>query len=120
MQARRVIVGPPMSRTHALVASAVIALIVAAPASAVWKPGAPAWATEANMNQLLERYYDHAYCDGIPRFGKSGQFPYEKYRVFDCDTRRNGVYCVNARWKAVNAKQWGSFTAKRTVLPRCY
>ena len=101
---------------------AVCLLLPAAAASAAsqWKPGAPHYQTEAWMNDVLEQRYDRAFCDGIPRFGKRGQFPYDQYIVFDCDTKRNGRYCVDARWKAVNSTKQGFVLARRTVKPRCY
>lgn len=109
-------------RATLLLTSVVIALAFAATATAVshWKPGAPHYQTEAWMNDVLEQRYDHAFCDGIPRFGRRGQFPYEQYLVFDCDTKLNGQYCVNSRWKAINSTKQGFVLARRIVKPRCY
>jgi hypothetical protein len=35
-------------------------------------PGNPIWRTEQQAEDYLEQVVDHAYCDGIPRFGRKG------------------------------------------------
>ena len=70
-------------------------------------PGSSYYIGELDLSETLEKYYDSAYCDGIARFGKRGEFPYEKFRVFDCTTERDGDWCSDMRVKTVKAKRQG-------------
>lgn len=85
-----------------------------------WKPGTPTYATEDDVNNLLERVVDHAYCQGIPRFGHRGTFPDDEYVVFDCDWSHNGTFCSGMRYKAVKASPRGYFRVKQIRRGNCY
>jgi len=74
-----------------------------------WIPGTPTYAEEMDASDLLERTYDHAYCQGIPRFGHRGEFPYEEFVVFECSIDRDDLYCYDVRYKAVKGKTRGWF-----------
>lgn len=71
-------------------------------------------------NDLLEKGFDSAYCDGIACFGKRGSFPYEKYHVFDCMVKRNGRTCFDWRLKSVKASPLGYWRLKSMRLGTCY
>ena len=91
-------------KAAALAAIAVIVLAFAGVASA-GGPGSPYYVSETQAGNLLERTWDHAYCMGVPRFGHRGEFPYEKFIVFDCSgTMSNGKYCADVRYKSVNGR----------------
>ncbi len=77
-----------------------------------WRAGTPTMVEESEMSDLLEQTYDWAYCTGIPRFGQKGEFPYEMFVVFECSTKRDGMYCSDYRVKAIKAKQRGWFKLK--------
>ena len=88
--------------------------------AAAWKPGTNLFIAEDDANDLLERYYDSAYCSGIPRFGKRGEFPYEEFVRFDCTTERDGDFCSDTRYKSVKAAKRNYF---RLIIVRkgsCY
>ena len=106
---------------HLIVAALAVAIAVpAVAAAATWKPGTPFYIAEEDANRLLERTYDSAFCDGIARFGKRGEFPYEEYLRFDCSTERNGQYCTDARYKSVKAARRNYFRLVLVVKPDCF
>ena len=88
----------------------VAALMFGGTASASWKPGTPVLIPEDVAGNILEKAVDHAYCVGVPRFGHSGEFPYERFRVFDCSIDTQGKICSNARFAATKGAQAGIAT----------
>lgn len=76
--------------------------------------------SETDASDLLEQTYDSAYCDGIARFGKRGEFPYEEYVRFDCTTEIDGEYCTDGRYRAVKASRKGWFRLERIRKPTCF
>jgi hypothetical protein len=105
-----------------LVASLV--LCVGAQARTAWTPGTSYMVEETDASDLLEQTYDWAYCSGIPRFGHRGEFPYEEFRVFDCDlTLRAGghkLYCSEQRYKSVKSTRPGYFQLRLVSRGDCY
>ncbi len=94
----------------ALVLVVVLACIAVTSATAgVWRPGENYYIAEEDANALLERVVDHAYCNGIPRFGHRGDFPYDKYVVFDCAWSHNDTFCSNVHYKAIKGHARGYF-----------
>lgn len=85
-----------------------------------WRPGTPYYIAEEDASNLLEKTYDSVYCDGIARFGKRGEFPYEEYLRFDCSTELNGRYCSDARYRSVKANRRGWFRLILVVKPQCF
>jgi hypothetical protein len=85
-----------------------------------WKPGSPFFAKESEMNDLAETKYDHAYCNGVPRFGHHGEFPYEQFIVFDCTTTLDDTTCFGRRYKTVKHTLGGTFTARLIKSGHCY
>jgi hypothetical protein len=112
-----------MRSTLARVAVAAVLLLVIIPAAAAtsssWQSGAAYQVQETDVNNLLEKTYDHAYCNGIPRFGHSGSFPDETFRVFDCDMTLNGKYCTG-RIRTVKAPRYGYFRGLWVGRTSCY
>jgi hypothetical protein len=103
----------------ALVAALAIPALAVAAADA-WVPGTSYYIEESDLSDALEKRYDSAYCDGIARFGKRGEFPYEKFRVFDCTTEIDDDFCFDKRIKTVKAQRVGWY---RWVMVRpgsCY
>jgi hypothetical protein len=92
------------------VAACIVALVSATAAQAgSWIPGTPIMVEELDASDLLERSNDSAYCDGVARFGHVGEWPYDKYRVFDCSvSNRGAAYCDN-RYKSVKGSRRGTF-----------
>jgi hypothetical protein len=88
-----------------------------------WVPGTPYMVAEEDMQDLLEKSWDSAYCQGVPRFGKQGEFPYEEYVVFDCSVESRGrtqLSCYDVRYKAIKASRRGWFKARRLYDGDCY
>lgn len=85
-----------------------------------WIPGTPTMVSEDEVQDLMERHADWAYCSGIPRFGHKGEFPYETFVVFDCDMKLNQVYCSDARVKAVKASKRGYFKVRFLRNADCF
>ena len=109
-------------RTPLLLIVVVSVLALAGTATAaVWTPGTNYMISEKNADDWLEQAFDSAYCDGIPRFGHRGRFPYEEFVVFDCAIERDGYgYCPDARVKAVKGTRVGSYKLKMVRLGDCY
>jgi hypothetical protein len=97
-------------------------LVFAGSASAAtpWKPGTPFYVTEDDMGNFLEKVYDSAYCQGIPRFGHRGEFPYEKFLYFDCSTERDGVHCFDWRYRSLKASPRPYYKVRLVRQGRCY
>lgn len=111
----------------ALIATALCAVFAtiagtAGAAPARWVPGTGALVTESDMTDLLEMRFDSAYCEGVARFGHSGEFPYEKFIVFDCSIERRDadIDCDGTRIKAVKARTVGKFIVKLIDEGTCY
>jgi hypothetical protein len=94
-----------------LLAVAVAALMVPAVASAQWVPGTPYLVTENDATSFLENAFDHAYCEGVPRFGHRGEFPDEEFVVFDCSLKLavKKINCFDVRQKSVKGSRPGHF-----------
>jgi hypothetical protein len=99
-----------------------LATVGFAHAATPWKPGTNYLVSEDDMNRLLEKSYDQASCQGIPRFGHRAetQYKYEAFIYFDCSTERNGVHCFDYRWRAVKAQRRGYFQARLVRRGTCY
>ena len=93
---------------------------VAQASSSAWVRGSSYMITEEEANAFLEQAMDHAYCNGIPRLGHRGQFPYEEFRVFDCSLELNDEYCSDARWRAVKGKARGSYSMRLVREGDCF
>jgi hypothetical protein len=77
--------------------------------------------TESRLVETLETKYDHAYCTGVPRFGHDGEFPYEKFVVFDCTTTLDDRTCFGQRYQTVKYGGWFAPTkAHMLKTGRCY
>jgi len=100
-----------VKRMIALVTLAVATLATVS-AAAIWKPGAPYYVAEEDASTWYERVYDHAYCDGIARFGKRGEFPYEEYLRFDCSATDSRYGFCDFRARSVKASRRGYFRMK--------
>jgi hypothetical protein len=85
-----------------------------------WIPGTSYMIEETDANSSLERGVDHAYCEGIPRFGHSGEVPYEVFTTFDCSWSYNGAYCSDGRYRAVKASPRGYFRLLKVRNANCY
>ena len=85
----------------------------------VWIAGTPYMVEETDMSDLLEKTFDHAYCEGIPRFGHSGEFPYEVFTTFDCSYSYNGKYCSDGRYRSVKDSQRGWFRMRIVSYADC-
>lgn len=104
-----------------LLLAALAALMLASTATASpWKPGTNLLVSEEDMGDLLEMAYDTAYCSGIPRFGHSGEFPYEEFIVFDCTVKINGTICSDRRYRAIKASKRFYYKAKLMRPGSCY
>ena len=110
-----------VKRTLILVAIIAVTGALASNASAgTWKAGTPWMVEESDMQDLLEQTYDWAYCTGIPRFGVKGEWPSEIFVMFDCDVKRDGIYCSGYRVKSIKAKQRGYFKLRFIRDADCY
>jgi len=85
-----------------------------------WTPGTSYYISEEDASSFIERRFDWAYCSGIPRFGHQGEFPYEEFHVFDCDTKLNGSYCTDWRVRAVKGSRYGYFRLRNVRLGDCF
>jgi hypothetical protein len=108
-------------RLLALVAGLFVVLVVATSANAAtWRPGTNYFVQETDVNDLLEKHYDRAFCEGIPRFGHTGEFPYEKFVVFDCMLELNGHVCSDVRVRAVRSAKVNYFMLRPMRNGECY
>jgi hypothetical protein len=85
-----------------------------------WIPGTPWMVEDSEVSDLLETQYDWAYCRGIPRFGHTGEFPYERHLVFDCSTELDDTYCSDRRYKTVKSKRRGYFALRLLRPGSCF
>jgi hypothetical protein len=97
---------------------AVVAVPVAS--ASAWVPGTTYYIEESDASDLLEKVYDSAYCDGIARFGKHGEFPYETFHVFDCSVEIDNTYCSDVRYKSVKAKRRNYYRLVRIRQGDCF
>lgn len=108
----------------ALLAAVAIAVMLAPAAGAApagsWIPGSPYMVEETDASDLLEKGFDHAYCEGIPRFGHAGEFPYERFTTFDCSWSLNGKYCSDGRYRSVKDSQRGYFRLRIVRYADCF
>jgi hypothetical protein len=105
------------------VAATVAVVLVIGPAATAtagaWRAGTNVFVREEDAIKDLEISYDHAFCTGIPRFGHTGAFPYERFVYFDCDTMKSGQYCTD-RVRAVRTATPGRFRLLWVGRPSCY
>lgn len=104
----------------ALVAVALVPAVASQAEAGRWVPGTSYYVAESDASDLLEQTYDSAYCDGIARFGKHGEFPYEEYRVFDCSVYMRSYSCIDNRYKAVKSTRPGWFRLRKIADGDCY
>ena len=102
-----------------------VTLVVAGTAQASnqgrWIPGTPYMISEEDANDFLDDVADFAYCQGISRFGKQGEFPYEEYTTFDCSLDFDDMYCSNVRYRAVKGSRRGYYRMKGNLTTKnCY
>jgi hypothetical protein len=97
--------------------------LVAGASAGSWIPGTPTMVSEDEMDSLLEQTYDSAFCQGVSRFGKKGEFPDEVYVVFDCTIQRRGATsytCYDRRYKAIKKSPRGYFGSRVIYNGKCY
>lgn len=106
----------------AIVLMVVLAALIASTTATAgaWVPGTNYLVQETDVNDLLEKTYDHAFCQGIARFGHRGEFPYEEFVVFDCTTTLDDRYCTGARYKSVKASRRGWFKVRLLRSGSCF
>jgi hypothetical protein len=86
-----------------------------------WIPGTPYMVSEDDAKSFLERAVDHAYCQGVPRFGKQGEFPDEEFVAFDCSLDLGKYYCSDVRYRAVKGAHRGYFRMRGNLTAKdCY
>jgi len=113
---RRVVVG--LVLLAVLIALGIWAGSVQAANQGRWIPGTPYMISEEDATGFLEDVVDHAYCQGIPRFGMQGEFPYEEYVVFDCTISHTGkvhITCSGVRYRSVKGVKRGYFRLKGNI-----
>lgn len=94
--------------------------VFAGAAPEAWRAGTPMYIEESDASDLLEQTYDSAYCQGIPRFGHRGEFPYEEFKVFDCSVHMRSYDCFDNRYKAIKHSRQGWFQLRRIARGDCY
>src|SRR5262245_9397885 len=101
-----------MKKIVTLVALALVALAAsnAQAAPARWVPGNPYFISEDDATSFEERAFDYAYCRGIARYGKRGEFPDEEFLRFDCTIELDsGSTCHNVRLHSIKGSSPGKF-----------
>ena len=88
--------------------------------AARWIPGSYHMVMESDASDFLELSYDSAFCDGIPRFGHRGEFPYEVYHVFDCSFDLDDKSCFDIRFAAIKGPRYATFRLKLIRMGHCY
>jgi hypothetical protein len=82
-------------------------------ATSTWKPGSTYYVSEDDATSFLERAFDYAYCRGIARYGKRGEFPDEEFTRFDCTVEMDdGSTCYDVREIAVKGTRPGYYRMK--------
>lgn len=101
------------------IASGVAAVTcTAASAGYRWVPGSSYYVRASKVENHFKKGFDSAYCSGIPRFGRRRQFPYGPFRMFYCDTKREGRLCFAIKVKVVKGARRGWFRTIPVNLSR--
>jgi len=85
-----------------------------------WKPGTPTLVSEQDAQKSLEQSFDHVFCMGVARFGHSGEWPDETFRVLDCSIEYNEKYCPGVRYAAFKGAKRFYFRLKVMRIGSCY
>ena len=82
-------------------------------ASTTWVPGSTYYISEDDATNFLEKAFDYAYCQGIPRYGHRGEFPDEEFTRFDCTLEQgNGTTCYEVRVIGIKGSRPGAYRVK--------
>jgi hypothetical protein len=110
-----------MLKSAALLLALTTAALFAGTAGAgIWKPGTPTLVSEQDAQKSLEQSFDHVFCMGVPRFGHSGEWPDETFRVLDCSIEYNEKYCPGVRYEASKGAKRFYFRLKVVRIGSCY
>jgi len=94
----------------AVLALVAISAAQAQASSSVWRPGSTYYVSEDDATNFLEKGFDYAYCRGIARYGKHGEFPDEEFTRFDCTIELDsGQTCYDVRELALKGRRPGYF-----------
>jgi len=94
------------------------AMFASTAAAGPWHPGENYLVTEDDAGRFLEKAFDHAYCNGIPRFGARGSFPDQEFVMFDCSIDFRDQLC-ETRQKAIKGRLPGNFRMQLIRVKSC-